>query len=255
MSSPNNGQKNIRQILARVTLTTFAGAAILLASTTDAVAADPMQPLRLGFLQSLSQHTLANEIAYASDLRAMEAKLRERKDYRAALAVAAEIEATASRIASLQAAQDLTPRTKNQHASSAATPLEGKELLLEAHGAETEENAHFNPEDKVITGLQASGDAVYWRLPENFPGGGYEVLLDYAASDEGGGSIHIVSEGFFLEATIHPTGGRTMMRNLNLGTLKIPAGAETLQLVARSVFNEHLMQLRSLRLRPAFLQP
>lgn len=216
---------------------------------------DPFQVLRESYHRGLAEATLEKEFDYAAQLPGLEERFRQRKDYLSARAVAAEIEATRSRIAALEKFSRAETGSPGQAGSEPSTGIEGGGLHFDAETAVLDGNVRFDVDRTVVTDFRTSGDQAHWNLPGGLAEGGYEVILHYSCKNKAGGSIRVEAGFFYLPGQIEPTGRSPEIQSKHLGTLRLTAGTSTLRIVAETVSNESLMQLRSLELRPSSLQP
>ena len=220
-----------------------------LLSLTEGRAEDPLTPYRQGFLAAIANQTLPLEVSYAERLPTLERSFAEKKDYQAAAAVAKEIRQTELRIAALRAALAVAP----QDATAATNPALGKDgrIVLLSTDAKLSPGTRLDQDTGAVTGFERAETWAEWKLPTGLASGGYEVVLNYSCGENEGGSIQVQEGFFFLPATVKSTGSIHTVKSATIGTLRIAPTSGTLRVVAKTVRNESLMQLRSIELVPA----
>ncbi len=100
----------------------------------------------------------------------------------------------------------------------------------------------------LIDAWSRSGSSATWKLPD-LPPGGYEVYLKYRCGALEGGTVLVKEARFTLTGRIETTLKGPERRRV--GTLKITDGAGTLEIAAKSVVKDNLMQLLGVELVPA----
>ena len=227
----------------------------LLVQQSPAVEKDAFELLRQTYHRGVAEATLEKERAYVVQLTDLEERFRKRKDYSSVSVVAAEIEAARLRIAALESLSQAEQGTPGQTAAPTSPDSEGEGLLLDAETAVISGNLRFDADRAVVTGFRKPGDEAQWKLPDGLAGGGYEVVLHYIGENNGGGSIRVEAGFFHLPGQVESAGRSKDVQSKHLGTLKLMEGTSTLRVVAQTVGNENLMQLKSLELRPSSHQP
>jgi hypothetical protein len=102
------------------------------------------------------------------------------------------------------------------------------------------------PQDGPLAGWNTAGASASWKLP-SLPPGGYEVVLRYTSSGEGG---VVLSEDFYSLTSTFPAAPKEPVEQ-NLGTLRIREGQGTLTLRANPPEKNGSLRVYSLSLMPA----
>ena len=171
---------------------------------------------------------------YLAELEKLERTLVAQRNYASAIAVRDEVDAIKAKIAQFEQAK--------------VTPVISGKIIFLPENAELK-GVELNSESKMLHGWSTPDDAARWSLPDLTPGG-YEVVLEYSASNLEGGELLVSEEFFNLSGKIAPTEGKTV--KLNLGTLKIRSGQSYLTLQATTNEIGGLMHLKSIELIPAW---
>jgi len=228
----------------RLTMATaaFTGlAAGLILAQDSAPPRDPLRKLRGEWRAQVEKETAALRGQYANGLLALEKELVAGGDYPGASKVRRE----RLRIRDESAARPRPALASDPGDATGDAPFE-----LKPAAASTTGGVVLDAALDALTGWTAAGAAARWLLPRGLNAGGYEVELTWSGT---GGDFILKGDQYTLRRTVEPTAGADDWQTAVVGTLRLAAGSQSLELSAAEVKVPPLFQLKSIRLLPVSL--
>jgi hypothetical protein len=236
-----------RQILALPVLAAFT----LAFGQSGGAGGSALQELKKTYHSMLKDAGRSLYDQYQKRLEQLEKEFAAQKDYAAAAKVRGEREAAARELGLMDAASEGTA-TGAAAAPAGSSDKDGS-IVMDPQKAETGGGVAWDQEKGALAGWQSDKAWARWKLPAGLATCGYEVELTFACATGSGGQFVVREDFYSLKRTVADSGSWESFRTEVIGTLRIRAGSQTLQISATAVQGGGLFYLKSIRLVPCNL--
>lgn len=211
----------------------------VLAPVLVAVAAPGLQALKGEITNRLNEQTLPVLKKQVEDLRTIERKAAELRDYDTAIAAKQQRQKLESII------EDQEKTLLVAASAGVQTDKPTTRVVLKLSDAKDFVHVRYDKGANILSGWASPGDSATWQLP-NLPPGGYEVVLTYESSVQEGGTVMVQEKFFTLSSPLRTTLDAPFEHKL--GILRIRDGSGPFKITATQVLRGGLMRLHSVEL-------
>lgn len=217
-------------------LTGLAACLVMAADTPS----DPLKKLRHDWQQVVEKDTKTLRDQYAASLLTLERELAGKGDYAGAAKAKRE-------------RQKVQPSADEPEVTAPTTPgavEPGQPVSLEPGAATLAGGVTRNAESGILSNWSGVGAAARWLLPPGLRPGGYEVELTWSCAPDSGGDLVVKEDRYSLRRTVKASSSWDVYQTEIIGTLRLIANSQLLELSAAAVKGSGLLQLKSIRLLP-----
>ncbi len=127
---------------------------------------------------------------------------------------------------------------------------DGEPIVLEPAAARLNGGVILDAAAGILKNWTAAGAAA-WVLPPGLRAGGYDVELTWSCAPGSGGEMLFKEDRYTMRRAVKPSASWEDYKTEIVGTLRLLSNTRLLELTAATLKGEALLQLKSIRLRPA----